>query len=269
MARNTAHRRPAGLGLLTLMVSAGCFAPTSATLSPPDYHLATRQPAAMPSRQPLSSPAPTTASTPTAGAPRAAKPDNPSNSPPRAAGEQARAEPRSPAPRQWKTIVLHHSATEGATVEAIDAVHRQRTDSQGRPWLGIAYHFVIGNGEGMPDGAVEPTFRWRQQLHGAHAGTREHNDHGIGICLVGNFDQHPPTPRQLEAARTLIARLQAEHDISPSGVLAHGELVATKCPGRYFSPADVLPASPSNDVRSKSHAFVPRRSDRLRLGALQ
>ena len=30
------------------------------------------------------------------------------------------------AARDWKSIVLHHSATDGGSVESIDAVHRRR-----------------------------------------------------------------------------------------------------------------------------------------------
>jgi hypothetical protein len=60
--------------------------------------------------------------------------------------------------RDWRYIVIHHTATPEGDVEAIDAVHRGRTDAQGQPWLGIGYHFVIGNGAPMADGEVAATF---------------------------------------------------------------------------------------------------------------
>jgi hypothetical protein len=144
------------------------------------------------------------------------------------------------AARQWETIVLHHSATEGATVAAIDAAHRQRRDAKGTPWLGIGYHFVVGDGQGMPDGAIEPTFRWRGQLHGAHAGDRIHNDTGIGICLVGNFDEHSPSARQIAATKKLIADLRATYAIEVENVLVHRDLSATNCPGKFFQLNDFL-----------------------------
>ncbi len=75
-------------------------------------------------------------------------------------------EPRTQS-RAWQYIVLHHTATDAGDIETIDEAHRKRTDSSGRPWLGIGYHFLIGNGHPMPDGLVEPTFRWHDQLHGA------------------------------------------------------------------------------------------------------
>jgi hypothetical protein len=98
------------------------------------------------------------------------------------------------ASRDWKHIVIHHTATTSGSVESIHAAHLKNKDKNGNPWLGIGYHFVIGNGDGMPDGLVEPTFRWRTQIQGAHAGSsnKDYNERGIGICLVGNFEKTPP-----------------------------------------------------------------------------
>lgn len=145
--------------------------------------------------------------------------------------------------REWTHIVFHHTATGGGDVEAIDAVHRERTDEAGRPWLGIGYHFVIGNGNGMPDGLIEPTFRWEQQLHGAHAGDRLHNESGIGICLVGDFEESPPTERQLASLEKLVSTLRNELDIPANHLLGHGELKATACPGRFFPLQEVIALS--------------------------
>jgi len=136
-------------------------------------------------------------------------------------------------PREWKTIVLHHTATEAGSVESIHASHLKRT-TRGEPWLGIGYHFVIGNGKGMPDGAVEGTFRWRDQLHGAHAGHQAHNQHGIGIALIGHFDKQPPTPAQLASLRRLITHLKTAHSIPAASLLGHGDIKPTACPGKLF-----------------------------------
>jgi hypothetical protein len=94
------------------------------------------------------------------------------------------------AAREWDSIVIHHTATSQGDVASIHETHVKRKDGAGNNWLGIGYHFVIGNGNGMGDGEIEPTFRWREQMHGAHAGDKQHNQHGIGICLVGNFDEN-------------------------------------------------------------------------------
>ncbi|MEX2113774.1 MAG: peptidoglycan recognition family protein [Pirellulales bacterium] len=142
--------------------------------------------------------------------------------------------------RPWKFIVLHHSATGTGDVASIDQAHRQQKDSQGRPWLGIGYHFVVGNGHAMGDGEVQATFRWREQLAGAHAGTREYNEHGIGICLIGNFEDHAPTTKQIDAARDLVRRLAERHAIPRERIVRHQEIQATACPGRQFPWEQVL-----------------------------
>ncbi|MCA9075136.1 MAG: N-acetylmuramoyl-L-alanine amidase [Planctomycetaceae bacterium] len=146
--------------------------------------------------------------------------------------------PRGPV-RDWQSIVIHHTATESGSVESIHRVHQQRTDAAGNPWRGIGYHFVIGNGQGMEDGAVEPTFRWRGQLEGAHAGVSRYNEQGVGVCLVGDFDQHPPTKAQLASLKLLIAWLTQEYGISFSQVKGHGQLKATACPGKFFPMEEV------------------------------
>ncbi|MBX3442549.1 MAG: N-acetylmuramoyl-L-alanine amidase [Planctomyces sp.] len=143
--------------------------------------------------------------------------------------------------KPWRTIVLHHTATETGSVESIHAEHVQRRDAEGKPWLGIGYHFVIGNGHGMVDGEVQPTFRWNDQLTGAHAGSRDHNETGIGICLVGNFDDAPPTDAQQAAAAALVAELQSRFKIPRDRILRHGEVRPTACPGRLFEVDSLLP----------------------------
>lgn len=162
-------------------------------------------------------------------------------------------EPRVPS-RDWQHIVLHHSGTTQGDIESIDAEHRQRRDALGAPWLGIGYHFVIGNGQGMPDGLIEPTFRWRQQLHGAHAAVRSFNERGIGICLIGDFTQTAPTPKQIAATRQLLDDLSERYKIAPERILRHSEIVATECPGDKFPLDQVVRGNARTAVSSSPPA---------------
>jgi N-acetyl-anhydromuramyl-L-alanine amidase AmpD len=139
-------------------------------------------------------------------------------------------------------LVLHHSATDSGSVQSLDAAHRKRKDQFGNAWLGIGYHFVIGNGQGMPDGQIEATFRWKQQLHGAHARRRRYNRHGIGICLVGDFENSPPTPRQMSALRSLCEWLMGRYELDRNDVVRHVDVAATRCPGRLFPFDDLIAA---------------------------
>ncbi len=136
-------------------------------------------------------------------------------------------------PREWNYIVLHHTASHAGSVEQIHEQHL------GKGWEGIGYHFVIGNGDGMGDGVIEPTFRWREQMHGAHAGKRDYNQHGIGIVLIGNFEETSPSSAQMDSVIRLVATLKSEYGISTDNVIPHSEVKATACPGKNFPLAEV------------------------------
>ena len=139
--------------------------------------------------------------------------------------------------RKWKTIVIHHSATTAGSAAAFDRYHRQ---TLGDP-DGIKYHFVIGNGNGSPDGLIEVTDRWRTQKDAAHLYHPENAPDSIAICLVGNFEESRPTSAQIDAADKLAYVLMRRFDIPLSRVLTHRMVDedATVCPGRYF-PIDTM-----------------------------
>ncbi|MFN0054846.1 MAG: peptidoglycan recognition family protein [Planctomycetales bacterium] len=151
--------------------------------------------------------------------------------------------------RQWQYIVVHHTATNSGSVESIHEAHLKNKDKNGNPWLGIGYHFVIGNGQGMTDGAIEPTFRWRTQIQGAHAGSsnKDYNERGIGVCLVGNFENAPPTLAQRRSMRLLVQTLKADYHISATNVVGHKDIraSATECPGKLFPMSEIAADEPS------------------------
>lgn len=160
------------------------------------------------------------------------------------------------ASREWQHIVIHHTATHSGSVESINAAHMKNKDKSGNPWLGIGYHFVIGNGEGMPDGAIEPTFRWRTQIQGAHAGStnKDYNERGIGICLIGNFEKTPPSTAQRKSVKLLVQTLRAEYNIPTASVVGHKDIraSATECPGKLFPMAEVAGGEPGVFLGSDS-----------------
>lgn len=136
---------------------------------------------------------------------------------------------------RWTTIVIHHSATDRGGAKRFDQYHRK---SNG--WDELGYHFVIGNGTDTPDGYVEVGSRWHKQKHGAHCKTHGnyHNEHGIGICLVGHFNEGHPTPRQLASLRDLVSFLCACCEVPVGRVTTHRAVSKkTQCPGRNFDLA--------------------------------
>jgi len=130
---------------------------------------------------------------------------------------------------KWKYIVAHHSATAQGSAKSFDQVDRRHGMKNG-----LAYHFVIGNGKGTGDGVIEVGSRWKNQLHGGHVSKWEFNNHGIGICLVGNFEKTRPTQKQLDSFDQLVNYLGGNILNNKYKFYVHKEINATLCPGRYF-----------------------------------
>jgi len=131
---------------------------------------------------------------------------------------------------RWTYVVIHHSATPSGSGRAFDAHHRAKG------WDELGYHFVIGNGTQTPDGHIEVGPRWDKQKHGAHCKTPDnyYNDHGIGICLVGDFTSTRPTRRQLASLYRLTRFLTQSCRIPPDRVTTHcGVTRKTQCPGNF------------------------------------
>ena len=133
--------------------------------------------------------------------------------------------------REWRYIIIHHSASSTGSADAFNRWHIERG------WDGLGYDFVIGNGHGSSDGQVEVGYRWVSQVRGAHAGVMEYNEHGIGICLVGDLMQSPPTERQMASLTRLVRFLQGKCSIPTSEVWGHNHCKPTECPGKYFDLA--------------------------------
>ena len=141
--------------------------------------------------------------------------------------------------REWEYIVVHHSGTSGGNASIFDAYHKERGMENG-----MAYHFVIGNGSDSGNGQIEVGNRWRRQIQGGHLASDSLNEIAIGICLVGDFTHHQPSPRQIDALTELVLHLRK---ISPSPRLKfrlHREINTkpTECPGKLF------PSSKIHDV---------------------
>jgi N-acetyl-anhydromuramyl-L-alanine amidase AmpD len=147
------------------------------------------------------------------------------------------------ADRPWKYVVLHHSSKPSGNYGEIDREHRKVLG-----WDGCGYHFVIGNGNGSPDGQIEVARRWSEQKNGVHCRngkTPEINEYGIGICLIGDLDDAPPTAKQIAAARALVAYLSERYQIPSARVETHAHLAnsPTICPGKYFPSEQILASS--------------------------
>ncbi|MBN1786887.1 MAG: N-acetylmuramoyl-L-alanine amidase [Sedimentisphaerales bacterium] len=152
--------------------------------------------------------------------------------------------PSSRVEKDWDAIIIHHSGTSEGCATAFDNYHRNE-----KGWSEIGYNFVIGNGTGSGNGRVETTSRWQKQKTGAHCKTGYSNwanKDGIGICLVGNFDESRPSRSQMESLSKLVRFLSERYDIPAGRIYGHnttpGHITETSCPGENF-PMNKLKAT--------------------------
>ena len=132
---------------------------------------------------------------------------------------------------RWKAIVIHHSDSPVGSPESIAKEHTKLG------FKGIGHHFIIGNGRGMNDGDLHVTFRWMDQLPGAHAGGRNekfYNNNAISICLVGDGSREHFTAAQLQRAAALVDKLCDELKIPHDKVYLHRDVAPTADPGPLF-----------------------------------
>lgn len=133
---------------------------------------------------------------------------------------------------RWKYIIIHHTASDFGKATLINRVHEDRGF-----WRGIGYHFLIDNGTlGKGDGQIEVSPRWIKQMSGAHCKAGGMNETGIGIALVGNFNNDLPTRSQMESLAYLLQTLSRHYQISSAKVMGHRDVTgaATDCPGKRF-----------------------------------
>lgn len=132
-------------------------------------------------------------------------------------------------------IVIHHSETRDGGTKDWDAIRRYHKDVKG--WRDIGYHY------GIEQVGEELTIQYGRtpETVGAHCNEGGMNTKSLGICVVGNFDNKPPTEAILEVLRVLVKSIQDEHNIPANRVLGHKEAqvamggVATKtCPGKML-----------------------------------
>ncbi|MBC2606886.1 LysM peptidoglycan-binding domain-containing protein [Pelagicoccus albus] len=136
---------------------------------------------------------------------------------------------------KWRHIVIHHSASKSGSAKAFDRFHREERNMVN----GLAYHFVIGNGNGMGDGELAIGDRWKRQIQGGHLASYTLNQISIGICLVGDFSKTKPTAKQMATLEALVRYLMANTQVPVARVTTHTLIHPkhTLCPGKYFPTA--------------------------------
>ena len=153
--------------------------------------------------------------------------------------------------RDWKEIVIHHSAAPDSRIsndwEAIRRYHtswrykdeiitpekaqdliNSHTLGVIAPWEGIGYHF------GLEYENNKLHYRIGRGLDKVGAHTLNHNLLAIGICCVGNYDITPPTEETYTACAQLVLDLMQIFKIPIEKIYPHRLFAPKTCPGKLF-----------------------------------
>ena len=138
-------------------------------------------------------------------------------------------------------LIVHHSAGTNnandwaAIVRAIYDLH-----VNGNGWADIGYNYLVD-----PNGVV---YEGRgEDVLGAHFCAR--NSKTMGICVIGNFQNQPPTEEAVKSLVDVLSWKALKENIDPIGrslhpssglnlshISGHREGCATACPGDQFFP---------------------------------
>ncbi len=122
-----------------------------------------------------------------------------------------------PTSERWRSVVIHFSGEQHGNARTLARLHQAEGSD------GLRYHFVIGNGDGAGDGAIQVGHRWSQQLDADHrVGDRTgawYDQHAIAVCLIGDADRHHPTEAQMRQLARLVVALQDRLQIPAHRVL--------------------------------------------------
>ncbi|MEE8156145.1 MAG: peptidoglycan recognition family protein [Phycisphaerales bacterium] len=134
---------------------------------------------------------------------------------------------------RWRGIIIHHSGAPAGDAESMRRRHL------GFGYRSMGYHFLIGNGNRLGDGVIHVGDRWVNQQPGAHCIGPDgdyHNEHAIGIALIGNGNRRPFTDRQITELIRLVQQLQRELNLPGSAVRLHRDVARnlTSSPGEFF-----------------------------------
>lgn len=155
---------------------------------------------------------------------------------------------------RWTHAVVHHSLTPDQLLPDVVAIDRFHTSyRQGgniitpdeyyekkeageahlvTPWRAIGYHWLIDK---LSDGKPRLIQGRSMMMVGAHCPEQGMNRRGIGVCIVGNFDEAPPPEDSFEKAADTVAWLCRMYRIPLDNVLAHRDCATYKsCPGEKF-----------------------------------
>jgi hypothetical protein len=141
--------------------------------------------------------------------------------------------------RKVTEIIVHHSAetdTPELNWQGIRKYHMTPASQggpPGGPWRDIGYHAGVELVGGRYEILMGRDWEWV----GAHC--PGHNTISLGLCFVGNFQEHVPPDDQLRLGARMIRTWMRLYNIPLENVYPHRDFNDTDCPGKMF-PMDKL-----------------------------
>lgn len=126
-------------------------------------------------------------------------------------------------------IILHCSATKDTDSLSWRAIQEYHVRTLG--WDDIGYHYGIENvgGELILLKGRHPNTK------GAHCKAKGRNSDSLGVCVVGNYDEVPPSEERWDKTVDFLAQLCFVFDIESKDVYGHCEFEPMKtCPGKMW-----------------------------------
>lgn len=107
----------------------------------------------------------------------------------------------------WNSIEITYSHTVGGNIENIALAQGILTPTD------ADFHFLIGNGDGAPDGGIISSHRWNRQISCAD------NSKTIKIVIVSDGMKVRPTDTQIKRLSKLISTLSRQYGISSKDIV--------------------------------------------------
>ena len=128
---------------------------------------------------------------------------------------------------QIESVIIHHSATDiSATPDSIARYHvgvNSHLQEGGAP--GIAYHYLIDYKGNVFQVNSLKTIAWH---------TSGQNTRSVGVCMIGDFDNQPPSIDQYKSLVKLLRFLKNSLN-KRLKILGHREFANKSCPGDHVN----------------------------------
>ena len=121
--------------------------------------------------------------------------------------------------KETNRVIFHHSGGADVPASEVDSWHK----AKGYDMIG---YYQIVHKDGVPENGRG------MEYEGAHASGR--NTDSIGICIMGNFNEYPPTAMQLETCRAIYYSLCKRYNKKLIIEFHRWLSEENPCPGRWL-----------------------------------